>query len=207
MVCARNSGVTYKSSCRGSFGAATQDTNRSTYSFTLSQQTKKSYADNHRLPSCFDIGDQVWLLRRHINSTQPCDKLDYRRLGPFRIIEKINDVTFRLDLPPQLQIHPVLHSSLLEPYQGNNIPNRITPPPPPIEVEARPEYEIAAILDSKIVRNKFYYLVDWLGYSPRERTWEPVENVVNARALIEDFHWQYPYDNARGTRRLKGGGV
>ena len=45
----------------------------------------------------------------------------------------------------------------------------------------------------------------------RERTWEPVENVINARALIEDFHRQYPEKpsppskTTRNTRRLKGG--
>ena len=64
------------------------------------QQTQKDYVDRHRLPSSFDIGDRVWLLRRHIKTTQPCDKLDYRQLGPFRINGKINDVTFRLNLPP-----------------------------------------------------------------------------------------------------------
>ena len=41
------------------------------------QKTQKDYADRHRLPSYFDIGDRVWLLRRHIKTTQPCDKLDY----------------------------------------------------------------------------------------------------------------------------------
>ena len=41
------------------------------------QQTQKAYADRHRLPSCFDIRDRVWLLRRHIKTTRPCDKLDY----------------------------------------------------------------------------------------------------------------------------------
>ena len=77
-------------------------------------QTQKDYVDRHRLPSSFNIGDRVWLLQWHIKTTRLCDKLDYRRLGPFRINEKINDVTFRLDLPPQLRIHPVFHSSLLE---------------------------------------------------------------------------------------------
>ena len=62
------------------------------------------------------------------------------------------------------------YSSLLEPYQESTIPGRITQPPPPIELEDGPEYEVATILDSKIVRNKLYYLVDWLGYSPSERT-------------------------------------
>ena len=76
------------------------------------QQTQKDYVDHHRIPSYFDIGGHVW----HIKTTRPCDKLDYRRLGPSHINGKINDVTFRLDLPSQLRIHPIFHSSLLEPY-------------------------------------------------------------------------------------------
>ena len=116
------------------------------------QHTQKNYADLHRLPSSFAIGDRVWLLRRHIKTTRPCDKLDYRRLGPFRISGKVNDVTFRLDLPPHLRIHPVFHSSLLEPYKANTIPDRVTPPPPPLELDAGPEYEVVVVLDSKFVR-------------------------------------------------------
>ena len=47
------------------------------------------------------------------------------------------------------------------------------------------------------------------GYSPSEHTWEPIENVTNARALLEDFHRQYPdkpgqTKTTRDTRRLKG---
>ena len=60
------------------------------------QHTQKNYVDRHRLPSSFAIGDRVWLLRRHIKTTRPCNKLDYRRLGPFRITGKINDATFRI---------------------------------------------------------------------------------------------------------------
>ena len=102
----------------------------------------------------------------------------------------------------------MFHSSLLEPYRESTIPGRIPPPPPPIELEDGPEYEVAAILDSKITRNKLYYLVDWLGYSPRDRTWEPIENVTNARTLLEAFHRQYPHKpgpqskTTRGTRRF-----
>ena len=69
----------------------------------------------------------------------------------------------------------------------------------------------AAILDSKMVSKKLYYLVDWLGYSPSERTWEPVTNLANAQALLDDFHRQYPdkpgpqSKTTRNTRHLKGG--
>ena len=71
--------------------------------------------------------------------------------------------------------------SLLEPYKDNTIPDRVTPPPPPLELDTGPEYEVAAILDSKFVRNKLYYLVDGLVRS--ERTWEPVDHVANACRL------------------------
>ena len=88
----------------------------------------------------------------------------------FPYYRKHNDVAFRLNLPPQLRIHPVFHSSLLEPYQDSTIPGRIKQPPPPIELEDGPEYEVVAILDSKLVRIKLYYLVNWLGYNPNELT-------------------------------------
>lgn len=40
----------------------------------------------------FQIGEKVWLLRRNIKTSRPCEKLDYRRLGPFVIQKKINPV-------------------------------------------------------------------------------------------------------------------
>ena len=69
------------------------------------QATHKKAADRHRLDSSpeepkFRIGDRVWLLRRNVKTTRPCDKLDYQRLGRFIISHQINDVAFHLDLRP-----------------------------------------------------------------------------------------------------------
>ena len=61
--------------------------------------------------------------------------LKYQWLGPFVIHRKINDVTFRLDLHPQLQLYPIFHSSSLEPYLVSSIPNHTTPPPPLFELK------------------------------------------------------------------------
>jgi hypothetical protein len=33
--------------------------------------------------------------------------------------------------------------------------------------------------------------VDWLRYTPNDRTWEPVETIVNAHQLLEEFHRIY----------------
>jgi len=40
--------------------------------------------------SSFQVGEKVWLIRRNIKTTQPCDKLDYHRLGPFPILKQVN---------------------------------------------------------------------------------------------------------------------
>ena len=46
----------------------------------------KEQANRHRLDAPqFEVGDFVWLLRRNIATTRPCPKLDYKKLGPFRI--------------------------------------------------------------------------------------------------------------------------
>ena len=149
-----------------------------------------------------------------MKTTRPCDKLDYQRLGPFVIVDQINDVAFRLDLPSHMRIHPVFHVSLLEPWVPSSIPGRVVPPQPPLELVDGPEFEVEAILDSKIMRNKLYYLVDWLGYSPSDRTWEPVENLNNASELVAEFHKHYPNKPnqnsctlTRGTRHRRRGMV
>ena len=181
------------------------------------QATHKKFADRHRLNSSsekpkFQVGDRVWLLRHNVKTTRPCNKLDYQRLGPYLITKQINEVAFQLDLPPHMRLHPVFHVSLLEPYASNSIPGRVVPPPPPIEFDEGPEYEVKAILDSKVVKNKLYYLVDWLGYTPADRTWEPAENLNNTKELVAEFHQQYPNKPTpssciatRGTRRQRKG--
>jgi hypothetical protein len=41
--------------------------------------------------------------------TQPLEKLDYQRLGPFTIIKKINEVAFQLKLLNSMKTHHVFH--------------------------------------------------------------------------------------------------
>ena len=62
----------------------------------------------------FAVGDFVWLLRRNIATTRPCPKLNYKKLGPFRIIEKIGSMVVRLELPSHFRIHNVFYVSLLK---------------------------------------------------------------------------------------------
>ena len=95
-----------------------------------------------------------------------------------------------------MRLHLVFHVSLLEPYTTSSIPGRVTSSPPLVEVSNGSEYEVVTILDFKFVRNKLYYLLDGLGYTPNDRTWEPVENLANACAMVVAFHNQYPHKHS-----------
>jgi hypothetical protein len=94
-------------------------------------------------------------------------------------------------------VHPVFHVSQLEPCSPNTIPNRTQPPPPPIEVDGEPEFEIAEILDSKIDKRRKHcqllYLVRWAGYegTDEETSWLLATELGNASELVNDFHAAY----------------
>jgi hypothetical protein len=105
------------------------------------------------------------LLHCNLKTNRPCDKIIFCCLRPFSVVKQINDVAFRLELPPSMKIHPVFHISLLKPYKKSSISSRFQVPPPPIEIERQEEFEVLEILDSRIIRTKLEYLVQWQGYN------------------------------------------
>jgi hypothetical protein len=161
------------------------------------------HANQKRQDHHFKIGDNVWLLRNEISTLRPSQKLDHRKLGPFSIIEKINEVTFRLQLPDTMKIHNVFHVSRLEYHQQSTIPNREIPPPPPIHIQDMEEWEVENILDAKFFGKTLKFLVKWRGYPTNENTWEPEDHLVNSQLLVDEFKSKYPHrliPKARGTR-------
>jgi hypothetical protein len=159
-----------------------------------SQDVYAEQANRRRLPDpVLKPGEQVWLKRKNIQTTRPSEKLDWKMLGPYTISERVGSRAYKLDLPPSVHIHPVFHISLLEPTSSSTpIPGQINTPPPPIEVEGEPEWEVEKILDSRIFRNRLQYRVKWSGYHDLDKTWYNSENFTNAKELIQDFHNQYP---------------
>ena len=99
----------------------------------------------------FQVSDTLWLDASHIKTTCPLKKLDHQFLGPFPIMERVSSHAFRLGLPLALShIHPVFHDSLLQSTSASRIPNQLTDPLPPIELDNSSEWEVDQILDSKV---------------------------------------------------------
>ena len=83
-------------------------------------------------------------------------------MGPFEIMDVVGEskTAFKLKLSLHWRIHPIFHASLLDAYQENKIGAREqTRPTLPEIVNGELEYEVEAILDLRVRRNRLQYLV------------------------------------------------
>jgi len=56
----------------------------------------------------------VWLLYKNFKLRQLSKKLDYVKIGLFKIVGKISEVIYRLDLPVKIKIYLVQYIIMLE---------------------------------------------------------------------------------------------
>ncbi|KAL4354775.1 hypothetical protein GQ457_06G031370 [Hibiscus cannabinus] len=82
------------------------------------QQRMKTQADRHRRELQLEVS-----LRLHREQ-----KLGPRYFGPYRVLQKVGQVAYKLDLPASTHIHSVFHVSQLKPCKGHS-DRQITPLP------------------------------------------------------------------------------
>lgn len=79
------------------------------------QQRMKAQADKHRVEREFEAGDLVYMkLQPYVQSSVAArsnKKLSFRFYGPYKVLQRVGSVVYRLELPPESKIHPVLHVS------------------------------------------------------------------------------------------------
>ena len=115
---------------------------------TAQLRQKETWNKQRKADPNLKSGDMLWFLPRNVKTTRPSKKLDYKKMGPFKIIKKVGTSSYKLNLPASMTIHNIFHISLLEPYEDNKFPSQIQTPPPPIEIDGEPEYELEEIIDS-----------------------------------------------------------
>ena len=152
--------------------------------------------DKHRTElKEYKVGDKVWLEGVNVKMDRPMKKLDDKQFGPFKILKKVGESSYKLDIPKSWKnIHPVFHEELLTAYHEPEFPGQPkNTRPPPEEVRGQePEYKVNEIVDLRKDREgKIWYKVDWKGYRPHERTWELQSNITNAKKAVQDFHKKF----------------
>lgn len=90
------------------------------------------YADKKWIPNKFQPGDFVFVKLRPYRQTsvagQRVNKLSKRYYGPFKLLKKIGEVAFEVELPASSKIHPIFHVSQLKPCQNATAPSLGLPP-------------------------------------------------------------------------------
>ena len=82
------------------------------------QARMKLYADKKKSERKFEVGDMVFLRLQPYKqvslSSHSNRKLSPRFYGPYRVIQKIGQVVYKLELPIESKIHHVFHVSCLK---------------------------------------------------------------------------------------------
>lgn len=155
------------------------------------QNRMKQQADSHRSAREFQIGDHVYLklqpYRQHsLKSRKVPHKLSPRFYGPFRIVDRVGVVAYKLALPDGAAIHNVFHVSQLKLCPN---PSMTTAALPQYLAETGMTKEPEAILDKKMVKRQnravTKVLVQWKGQTPDQATWEFYQDFI---AKHPNFH-------------------
>ena len=121
--------------------------------------------------------------------------------GPFRILEKLHETSFRLALPPSMKIHNVFYGGLLKPYTGSE--KAFCEAKPVAEDSPDEMYLVESIIQSRPVRGETHYLVKWVGYAEESNTWEPRSSLIKyVPEFIEEFERRSQESKAKRRLRL-----
>ena len=130
---------------------------------------------------------------------RPCPKLALKYFGPFKVLEKVGNAAYKLELPRGSMVHPVFHVSQLKGHVPDHTPV-FTTLPVPLDL-SRPGVIPEEILDRRLVKkgNASYLqiLVKWSSIPAASATWEDYQ-VLKER---------YPDAPAWGHAGSSGGGI
>ena len=147
-----------------------------------SQQTQKKYHDEKHNDIEFEENDLVMV------KNPSSQKLESKYSGPYKILQKLSKLNYKIALPSGSRMDDVIHISRLK-----KVNKQIDPALPYQTSQSDREdehFEIESILDKKFMisndgKRRLYYLIKWKGYD--ETSWEPKTELNNAKEMVKYF--------------------
>ncbi|KAK6137922.1 hypothetical protein DH2020_028335 [Rehmannia glutinosa] len=155
--------------------------------WTRRKTRQKSYADKRRKDLEFEAGDEVFLRllpRKGLINPKKGGKLSPRYIRPYKILQRIEKLAYRLELPAQYAgMHDVFHVSRLKKYRPGP-EHIITRDAPPLMENLSYTEEPIRIIDQQIRQlcNREIPMVKvvWRNHNRDEdATWEMEEDMRN----------------------------
>lgn len=150
----------------------------------VSQDRQKSYADLKRRDEEYEVGEMVLLKISPMKGVMRFGKkgkLSPKYIGPYKILDKVGKVAYRLDLPNELsKVHNVFHVSQLRRYNPD-VSHVLQPETLELDETLTYEERPVKVLDRKVrsTRNKDVKIVKvlWSNHKTEEATWEAEEEM------------------------------
>ena len=151
----------------------------------------KSSADAHSRAVQFEVGDFVYIklhpYRLRSLAKRPNEKLSPRYFGPYKVVQQIGPVAYRLELPSSTTIHPVFHVSQLKRALGSA--DLCQPLSPILAEDLEWLVEHDQVLDIRQSPNNnqpgIEVLIQWKGLPQFEASWESADTI---KEHFPDFH-------------------
>jgi hypothetical protein len=159
----------------------------------------KHQADKNRIDRVFQVGDSVFLkLQPYVQSSvapRAHHKLLFKYYGPYRVLERVGETAYRLQLPSGSHVHPVIHVSQLKRAVGAHC--QVQPVLPTID----DQFAIPIRVLQRRFRQKGSVavpqgLIQWSDQPESLATWED----------LEELRQRFPRAPAWGQAVSQGGG-
>ena len=139
-------------------------------SMQRAQDNAKRHYDQRRIDHPFKVGDLVFVEGHALPTERRGSKLSSLRQGPFKIVQQINPVAFRLDTPATWRVHNVFHASFLTPHT----PHR--------------ELEPERVLDARVHRRRKQLLIRYRDSTQHQDAWVDEDSLKSSHPrLYLDF--------------------
>lgn len=168
-------------------------------SLRLSKSRQAHFHNRHRRPAeHYAPGDLVWLSRRHLKTSRPCNKLDVRRVGPFRVDHMVGNNAVKLHLTPSFKrLHPVFNLSLISRFVPATDSSRESDLPiiTGLADEFLKDFAVTHVLDfCRSSSGADEYLLRFGDTSGLNDAWTPLSLLPPSLfPSLLDYHAAYPY--------------